>query len=218
MKKTRALAADFAEPEKDGWIYEHRRYEKSEGGDVRFALGTKGNSPLVTIGVNPSTATPFQFDRTVSAVANAADSDGRFDSFIMVNLYPQRATDPKNLHKLQEYDAALSAENRRRIEQVLSSALQRTNGELTVWAAWGGLIQKRPYLKECLAGILEVMEAFPCQWVQRGQFRHPHHPLYLPSNEKFYPFDVKGYLQKLQTGASMVPFKKICFTREGNAK
>ena len=70
------------------WLYVPHTYE-----EYRYILGTKGKKPLITIGVNPSTAAPDDLDNTLKSVERIAHHNG-FDSFIMFNVYAQRATSP----------------------------------------------------------------------------------------------------------------------------
>ncbi|WP_179561224.1 DUF1643 domain-containing protein [Microbacterium sp. AK009] len=86
-----------------GWIYEH-----SADDSARFVLGTVGTNPLVCVGVNPSTARPNELDQTLRRVRGYAQRN-RNDSWVMLNLYPQRSTDPDGLHRT--YSPELKAEN-----------------------------------------------------------------------------------------------------------
>ena len=45
------------------WIYIPDFYT-----EYRYILGTVGNNPLVTIGINPSTAEPEKMDNTINSV------------------------------------------------------------------------------------------------------------------------------------------------------
>ena len=111
------------------WYYEPHVYMP-----YRFVLGKPGKRPLVCIGINPSTAQPGALDPTVKSVERLALSNG-FDSWIMFNVYPQRATDPNDMDKTP--DRALCDQNLLWLEAVLNQT------EATMWAAWGTLIEKR---------------------------------------------------------------------------
>ena len=87
------------------WIYVPDFYT-----DYRYILGTVGNNPLITIGINPSTAEPEKMDNTMKSVERIAMGNG-FDSFIMFNVYAQRATDPNQMNK--EINPMLHKENMR---------------------------------------------------------------------------------------------------------
>ena len=74
------------------WIYRFLS-EKED----RFVLGEMGLRPLICFGINPSTAVPEKLDRTLSRVKNES-MIRKFDGWIMLNIYPQRATDPRKMH------------------------------------------------------------------------------------------------------------------------
>ena len=71
------------------WLYVPDFYT-----DYRYILGTRGERPLICIGINPSTAAPDDLDNTLKSVERIALGNG-FDSFIMFNVYAQRATRPE---------------------------------------------------------------------------------------------------------------------------
>ena len=70
------------------WLYVPNVY-----GEYRYILGTRGSRPLICMGINPSTAAPGALDNTLKSVERIALGNG-FDSFLMFNVYAQRATDP----------------------------------------------------------------------------------------------------------------------------
>lgn len=167
---------------KSRWIY-----ERTADNTSRFVLGTTGINPLVCFGINPSTAEPNKLDPTVNYVSRIAESNG-YDSFIMLNVYPQRATNPNDLHKA--FSPALQYENERHIATLV-------NGKgFTLWAAWGELITKRKYLATLVHSIAAIPELENCSWVARGNLTkggHPHHPLYVKKEEQFFPFSISKY-------------------------
>ena len=85
------------------WLYVPPFYS-----EYRYILGTKGVNPLICIGINPSTAEPDNLDNTLSSVQRIAHGNG-FDSFIMFNVYAQRATDPDHMEKV--FNLRLHKEN-----------------------------------------------------------------------------------------------------------
>ena len=87
-------------------------------------LGRVGRHPLVCIGINPSTAQPGALDPTLKSVERLAAANG-FDSWIMFNVYPQRATDPNDMDKTP--DRALCDENLLWLRAVLAET------EPTMW-------------------------------------------------------------------------------------
>ena len=83
-------------------------YETDSENTARFILGNKLEKPLFVVGLNPSTANEKVPDPTIRKVMGFAERKG-FDSFVMLNLYPQRATNPNDLH--QDIDNNLLSEN-----------------------------------------------------------------------------------------------------------
>ena len=169
------------------WLYAPNFYS-----EYRYVLGTRGENPLICIGINPSTAQPGDLDNTLKSVERIALGNG-FDSFIMFNVYAQRATDPDAME--QSCNLALHRENLEAFRYVLS-----ISDSPAVWAAWGTIIEKRDYLPQCLRDMLAVGEELGAAWYCAGKVSkkgHPHHPLYLRKDEKLKPFDVKGYLELL---------------------
>ena len=87
----------------DRWLFVPNTYT-----EYRYILGTRGKKPLICVGINPSTARPGALDPTLKSVERLAAANG-FDSWIMFNVYPQRATDPNDMDKTP--DRALCDEN-----------------------------------------------------------------------------------------------------------
>ena len=171
------------------WLYVPNYY-----GEYRYILGTRGEHPLICIGVNPSTAAPGDLDPTLKSVERVALHNG-YDSFIMFNVYAQRATRPEDMERV--CNAALHAENMRAFDYALS--LDRT-GAPAVWAAWGAVIEKRDYLLQCVRDMIAVGERRNARWFSAGKRTkagHPHHPLYLRKDSPLDPFDVAAYLEGL---------------------
>ncbi len=169
------------------WLYVPNFY-----GEYRYILGTRGKNPLICIGINPSTAKPGELDNTLKSVERIAHGNG-FDSFIMFNVYAQRATDPDTMEKT--CNLRLHGENLEAFRYVLSISQKPA-----VWAAWGTIIEKRDYLPRCLADMLAVGKEYGAGWYCAGPTSkkgHPHHPLYLRKDEKLRLFDVDTYLKSL---------------------
>ena len=182
-------AADTPSPDYDirKWIYAPNFYS-----EYRYILGTRGKNPLICIGINPSTARPDDLDNTLKSVERIALGNG-FDSFIMFNVYAQRATDPNSMEKV--CNPLLHRENLKAFRYVLS-----ISEKPAVWAAWGAIIEKRKYLADCLRDMLEAGNEYGARWYCAGAITkkgHPHHPLYLRKDEKIRPFDVSAYLETL---------------------
>ena len=166
------------------WLYAPNFYS-----EYRYILGTRGKNPLICIGINPSTAEPDNLDNTLKSVERIALGNG-FDSFIMFNVYAQRATSPDDMEK--ECNPALHRENLEAFRYVLS-----ISEKPAVWAAWGAIIEKRDYLADCVRDMVQAGQEYGASWYCAGAITkkgHPHHPLYLRKDEKIKPFDVESYL------------------------
>ena len=169
------------------WIYAPNFYS-----EYRYILGTRGKNPLICIGINPSTAQPGDLDNTLKSVERIALGNG-FDSFIMFNVYAQRATDPDAMEKT--CNGLLHKENLEAFRYVLS-----ISENPSVWAAWGTIIEKRDYLPDCVRDMVEAGRDYGASWYCAGKISkkgHPHHPLYLRKDEKLKPFDILNYLDAL---------------------
>ncbi|NMA24004.1 MAG: DUF1643 domain-containing protein, partial [Spirochaetales bacterium] len=109
--------------------YQIDLYKNSKDNSLRFVLGSKGLNPLIVIGLNPSTADENKPDMTISKIIGFATRNN-FDGFIMLNLYPKRATSPDNLDV--KMNSNIHAEN---IDAIFNS-LKDIN-EISILAAWG---------------------------------------------------------------------------------
>ena len=184
-----ALASSVASTEYDAtkWLYAPNFYS-----EYRYILGTRGKNPLICVGINPSTAKPDALDNTLKSVQRIADGNG-FDSFLMFNVYAQRATRPDDMEKV--CNLRLHEENMKAFRHLLS-----IGEKPAVWAAWGAVIEKRKYLPACVADMLSISREYDAQWFCAGPISkkgHPHHPLYLRKDEKLKPFDTEAYLKQL---------------------
>ena len=169
------------------WLYAPPFYS-----EYRYILGTRGKNPLICIGINPSTAEPGNLDNTLKSVERIALGNG-FDSFIMFNVYAQRATNPDAMEKA--CNPLLHQENLEAFRYVLS-----ISEKPAVWAAWGSIIEKRKYLPDCVRDMVAAGQQYGATWYCAGAVTkkgHPHHPLYLRKDEKLKHFDVSAYLDTL---------------------
>ncbi len=172
------------DPEK--WLYVPDFYT-----EYRYILGTRGEKPLICVGVNPSTAAPDDLDNTLKSVWRIADGNG-FDSFLMFNVYAQRATRPQDMETTR--NDALHRENLAAFEYVLQNAGEHP----AVWAAWGNIIEMRPYLKDCVLDMIDLGARYGAAWYTAGKRSvkgHPHHPLYLRKDSRLDAFDALTYCE-----------------------
>ncbi|WP_243077342.1 DUF1643 domain-containing protein [Microbacterium sp. SS28] len=140
----------------------------------RFTLGNATSSapgarPLIAICMNPSHANEFEADRTVNRLIEAS-IDHAYTGWIMLNLYPERATKPSNL---SPYDPGLSAAN------CAAIARELTRHQATeVLGAWGGNLH--PTIRRAKQDVLALVTAlgarlfsFDPPTVVDRQPRHP---------------------------------------------
>ena len=178
------------EYDRDKWLYVPNAYT-----EYRYILGTKGENPLICIGINPSTAKPDDLDNTLKSVERTAKHNG-YDSFIMFNVYAQRATNPKDMDaELNDY---LHRENMNAFRYVLE--MYGEGRTPAIWAAWGTIIEMRDYLPRCVYEMVEIGNEYGAEWFTVGKKSvkgHPHHPLYLKNGLPVEKFDVCSYLDTL---------------------
>ena len=173
--------------------YEPTIYVNNTDNTCRFALGTEGVKPLIVIGINPSTANDKTADPTIRKVMGFAECNG-FNSFIMLNLYPQRTPYPADLHP--KMDSGITNQNLKSISELLGKY-----NNPTILAAWSERIVVRDYLKNCLKEIFEKTEKHNVNWTKLGEFTktgHPRHPLYAPYALKITDFNPENYIDKLK--------------------
>ena len=169
------------------WLYVPPFYS-----EYRYILGTRGQKPLICVGVNPSTAAPGDLDNTLKSVERVAKHNG-FDSFIMFNVYAQRATRPSDMER--QRNELLHRENMAAFAYALS-----LSDAPAVWAAWGTVIEQRDYLPECVRDMVTLGEQYGARWFTAGarsKKGHPHHPLYLRKDSLLESFDAAAYVEAL---------------------
>jgi hypothetical protein len=185
------LSGNGDEYDSDKWLYVPDFYT-----EYRYILGTRGKNPLICIGINPSTAEPDNLDNTLKSVERIANGNN-YDSWIMFNVYAQRATRPDDMDK--QLNVQLHQANMAAFEYILQNVAE--GNRPAIWAAWGTIIEKRKYLPDCVRDMVELGRKYNAQWLcagKRSAKGHPHHPLYLRKDEKTVEFDVIEYLEGLQ--------------------
>ncbi|MDP3586060.1 MAG: DUF1643 domain-containing protein [Thiobacillus sp.] len=167
-------------------------YSNARDDAWRFTLGQSGQRKLLTIGLNPSTATREKSDPTVARVKKVAQNNG-FDGFVMLNLYPVRATDYRTLPSQVDKDAF--TENLRRIEAVVA-AEERPK----VWAAWGESVLHHDFFVHACIELVSRLEEYEVSWLRFGDMTasgHPRHPSRLSYSWQFSPLEVARYASTL---------------------
>lgn len=186
-----ALIPTADDYDREKWLYVPDHYS-----EYRYILGTRGDHPVVCIGINPSTAAPDRLDNTLKSAQRIALNNG-YDSFIMMNVYAQRATVPDDMEKT--LNAMMHAENMKAFTWVLDRISEKERPDL--WAAWGAIIEKRDYLASCVMDMIRIGTRYGARWLTAGprsKAGHPHHPLYLKSNTPLEPFtDPAEYLDSI---------------------
>jgi len=169
-------------------------YSNAQKDMWRFALGRNGPRKLFAIGLNPSTATKEKSDTTVAKVDGVAKRNG-FDGFVMLNLYPVRATD-FNALPLDVNTVAFS-ENLNCIETLVAA-----NPAPVVWAAWGESIHARSYFVTAARELFFQLQKYGTVWQHFGTLTnsgHPRHPSRLSYAWSFHELDARRYMQTLSS-------------------
>lgn len=139
---------------------------------------------MICVGINPSTATPNNLDPTLKKVKVVALSHN-YTNWIMMNVYPQRATNPNNLHL--NCNAQLHNDNMSEIRKILNSF---NNADILF--AYGNLISKRTYLKDCLTDILNLITSVQftgnLYYIKHTTKGNPIHPLYQKTTTAFIQY------------------------------
>lgn len=161
------------------WIY-----VTENDNTVRYILGTKGKKTLCCIGINPSTAEPNKLDATIRSVKTIAQNN-EYDSFIMFNVYPVRSTIFENLSQKEN-----KLYNERNIKEILN-VIKKLPKPVNIWVAYGNLIDKRKYTRECFNNLKKELDTFDCRYWCCGLTKNgnPKHPLYLNSKTKLQEYN-----------------------------
>ncbi len=164
-------------------------YDTNEDNSARFTLGeydTFISKTLICFGINPSTATPKNLDNTIRKIKTISKNNG-YVNWIMLNIYPQRATNPKTLHQIQ--DNNLVDNNLTYIKKVLEGF---KNADILF--AYGNLIATRKYLPEILNIIIAQIKLSnfqgKCLCFKLTKQGNPSHPLYQSNNTKLLDYQI----------------------------
>lgn len=169
-------------------------YHINHDNSCRYTLGISGKQPLVAVGLNPSTADDLKPDQTISRVMGFARRNG-FDGFIMLNLYPLRTPYPQKLPNSLDRNAL--HENINQWKQICDHFQPKQ-----ILAAWGSIIEIRPYFKACLYTFAEYADENEVEWMRIGEFTksgHPRHPSRAAYKQGLQTFALPPYLKSLST-------------------
>lgn len=157
----------------------------------RFVLGEPAqDNNILVIGVNPSKADDKQDDPTIRNVRKFVKSTHFIDGWIMVNPYPLRNSDPRELPS--ECDNALVEYN----IKIINEIIQKFNVKY-VWAGWGSGIEEKEYLWKCLYRLIQSIPS-SLKWFSRpglsmnGNVIHPYYPR---GEVKLVDFDIISHLK-----------------------
>ena len=160
------------------WIYINNK-----DNTARFVLGEfsdKSAATLICFGINPSTAEPNALDRTLEKVKRLAGHNG-YVNWIMLNIYPQRATNPANLHGMLDEDLC-----KQNLDAIRSIFHDFPNSNILF--AFGNLILKRPYLQSCFEQIKTIVNndfVGKTYCIKLTKCGFPVHPLYQKNDSIF---------------------------------
>jgi hypothetical protein len=160
-------------------------YHSDNEDQWRYSLGRSGSRPLLAIGLNPSTATQERADPTVARVRRVAELHG-FDGFVMLNLYPVRATDYRTLPA--KVNAVAFERNLQVIEEIVSQ-----QDRPTLWATWGQPVVHHAYFLRARDSLYERLGKYRPNWRRLGSLTatgHPRHASRLNYSWKLEPFNL----------------------------
>lgn len=155
----------------------------SDCGLYRFELRREWDTakpPFVLIGLNPSTATAETNDPTIRRCIGFALREGA-GSLVMLNLFPFRATDPKEMYAHAEPNEIRKV-NEARIKRLAEEAIERRGKIVAAWGTGGAYLQRgREIMETALKGA-------PVLCFGLTKAGHPNHPLYLWTYQPLIPF------------------------------
>lgn len=173
-------------------------YDNNFDDTSRYILGTSGAKPLIVVGLNPSTANEEKPDMTISKVKGFIKRNN-FDSFLMINLYPQRATNP------DELDLEI---DQKKHKMNLTQIIKRVSiyEEINLLASWGEPITKRSFLTSCLNDLNNILKNQKVNWLMIGDLTksgHPRHPSRASYSNGLKSFEIVNYLDKLRNAYNL---------------
>ena len=192
IKKDKHQNETYCEEIRRYWA--HKKEYRFENGnkEFRYALGYEGNKTLYFLGLNPSKANLKETDNTEDIVQEVVyNHKEKFDSYILLNIYPKRSTEFNELEYLEDKDNLEHEKNKSIIKDVIK------NGSC-VWAAWGSSIKKKKWLRDCLIDILNELKNRNIRWKKVGKLLNDNIPPHPSRKKKPYPplSEIKIDIQK----------------------
>ncbi len=169
-----------------GWVY------LGDDENERYVLGEPKNENILVLGVNPSMAKPENLDPTTRNVKRIIEEKyGKDFGWIMMNLHPQRATNPKDMK-----ENAVWSENNLKVVKAVTDQFEI----YAIWCAWGNMIDMpgKNFLYTSLDRIYKIAGA-SVKWYHYGDFTNagnPRHPLRMSIDHDFFPFSLPDYLSQ----------------------
>lgn len=166
-------------------------YITNDDNSVRYVLGKYKERPLIVFGINPSTATAEKNDNTIGVIEKIAKIR-KCDGYLMLNLYPLRATKiDADFPKV--CDDSVCELNYKYIKERIADGFE-------IVAAWGTHISDRAYFVSVLEEINKIVKQHHAKWIclSKTKYGHPHHPTRLAYDKMtFEEFDVDEYLKNM---------------------
>ena len=144
----------------------------------RFLLGKRGNTEMLAIGLNPSTANEDKLDPTSRNIQTIANNNG-CDGWWLVNLYPKRTSKPINLP--QRVDKSLAQEN---IDFIKEMFMDTSFNITKIICCWGNHVDDHSYMRNQASKIIKVFKeaGFKCHCIGITKSGNPYHPAPMPVN------------------------------------
>jgi hypothetical protein len=111
---------------------------------------------------------------------------------MMFNIYPQRATNPADLHNASEFNSGLHQQN---LDSIVSTVKQHKIKSILL--AYGDIIKLRPYLQTCLQDIHLALAPHKIQFLALNDLTkagNPRHPLYQKTNSQLNTLNIEPIL------------------------
>lgn len=157
-------------------------YETNENNTFMYVLGTKGENPLICLGVYPGQASPKRMDMSTKSVEQIAKENG-YDSWIQIHVCAKRRDYFQHQNHKGHHKAHL--ENLRVIREILNH--YKAMEELPICATFGDQIFENDFLVSYLRDIYALTSEYKnVNWYAIGMDKHgiPKDSQYYMSNKK----------------------------------